>query len=102
MHFSFLASDGYVFSRTKHMGAEPISGSFVLGGGSVVIENPSRMLGPARLVDKVPMFFLAIPEPAYTAIIAMLLPLHRVDMAGRVERRHEFIAVVCRTRRKFA
>ena len=59
------------------------------------------MLRTARLVQQMSNLFLAAPETAHAAIVAMLAPKRRVDMAVAIERRHEFVAVPGRSGRKF-
>jgi hypothetical protein len=50
------------------------------------------MLRPARpLHQEAVLVFLALPEPAHAAMIAVLLPKRGVDVAFGVERRDEFI-----------
>lgn len=96
MHLAGVVADRDIFARHERMGTEPIAGFVVIFGGIVIIENPLRMFRPARFVQQMPGLFLATPEPAHAAIVAMLAPERRIDMAALVERSYKFVAVAGR------
>jgi hypothetical protein len=50
---------------------------------------------------KSPDFFIfAVPKPAHPAMLAVLLPQVRVDMALTIERRHELVSMARGAHRK--
>jgi hypothetical protein len=53
------------------------------------------VLGAAGLVHQAAdLLILAFPEPAYAAMVAVLVLEPRVDVSNLVERCHEFVAAV--------
>src|SRR5450830_297278 len=101
VHLAILIADRDVFARAEQMRAEAITVLVVVHGGLVVIEEPARVLGSARLVHQETGFVvLAFPEPAHAAIFTMLAPERDVDMALVVERGDEFVTMPRRALRE--
>src|SRR6516162_1449364 len=94
MGFTLMTADWNILAGCEGVHAEAVSGLVVVRRVRVVVEHPSRVLHPARLVGESPHFFVcAVPKPAHPAMLPVLLPKMRVDMPFAVERCHEFVAV---------
>src|SRR5262249_35717181 len=89
MHVAVLVAARHTPPRYEGMGAEPIARLVVLVRALVVVEHPGRMGRPARLVHEAAhLVRLPFPEAAHPAMVAMLAPQLRVDVALLVQRRH--------------
>jgi hypothetical protein len=94
MQLAVVVSDRDIFARRELVRAEAEARLVVLDALGIVVEDPAGVLGPARLVDQATdLVVLALPEPAYPATIPILVPELRVDMADRVKRRDELVAM---------
>ncbi|MFT6671159.1 MAG: hypothetical protein ACJAVZ_002631, partial [Afipia broomeae] len=59
-----------------------------------VVEDPTRAVGAARSVDEAAdLVVFAIPKSANAAIVSILLPQHRIDMALSIQRGDEIISM---------
>ena len=97
-----LIADGYIFSRSEGVRSEAVSGLVVIHTSRIVVEHPAGMLAAARLVHELPgLVVLAMPEPAHPAVLALFAPQVGIDAAVAIERRHEFVAPLRRSLRKF-
>src|SRR5665811_1955649 len=97
-----LVADRDIFARAERMGAEAVAALVVVGPGWIVVEDPARMLGSARLVhQEADLVVRAFPEPAHAAMLAIVSPERHVDMALVVERGDEFVAMALRALREF-
>src|SRR5262245_59441687 len=101
VHLAVFAADRDVFAVAERVIAEAIASLVVLLRCLVVIEDPARVLGAARLVyEAAKLVVLALPEPPHAAMLAICAPQLGIDVSISVERGDEFIAVPLRTRRK--
>src|ERR1039457_2645240 len=101
MRLAVLVADRDIFPRAERMGAEAVAALVVVGPGWVVVEDPARMLGSARLVhQKADLVVLAFPEPAHAAMLVVASPERHVDMALVVERGDEFVTMALRALRE--
>src|ERR1700687_248911 len=97
MGLAILVADRDIFARAERMGAEAIAALVVVDPGWVVVEDPARMLGAARLVhQKADLVVLAFPAPAHAALLALALPELHVDMALVAEGGEEFVTMKLR------
>src|SRR5450755_4519287 len=102
MRLAVLVADRDIFARAERMGAEAVAALVVVDPGWIVVEDPARMLGSARLMhQKADLVVLAFPKPAHAAMLAIALPELHVDMALVVERSDEFVTMTLRTLREF-
>jgi hypothetical protein len=94
MHSRGGVADRNVFTRAKGVRPETITGLVVMfGHTAVVVEDPLRMLRPARPVHQMANLRLFIPKAPDAAAITVLAPERRIYVCLSVERGHEFVAV---------
>ena len=76
------------------MRPETITGLVVMfGHTAVVVEDPLRMLRPARPVHQMANLRLFIPKAPDAAAITVFAPKRRIDVCLSVEWGYEFVAV---------
>ncbi len=83
------------------MRAEAISALVIVDRLRIVIENPHMLRTPGLVHQTADLLVLAFPEAAYAAVLSMLPPERRIDVAFGVEGRGEFIGMARRTDRTF-
>src|SRR5690348_6261528 len=74
-----------IFAGPEGMRPEAITAFIIVFGRLIIVEYPTPVLGASGLMDQIAKLVrLALPEPAHTAMVAMLFPMRRVDMAFTV------------------
>jgi hypothetical protein len=88
-----LVLDRDIFAKLERICAEPIA-RFVVVSGTFVVKHPTCMLRSTGLVNKAAILVLfAVPKSVDAAMLAVLLPECRIDVASGVERSHELAAM---------
>jgi hypothetical protein len=81
-----------IFAELERMCAEPMA-RFVAAAATFVVKHPTCMLRSTGLVNKAAILVLfAVPKSVDAAMLAVLLPEGRIDVASGVERSHELVA----------
>jgi hypothetical protein len=92
MYLILMVLDRDIFAKVERMCAEPIA-RFVVVSSTFVVKHPTCMLRSTWLVNKAAILVLfAVPKSVDAAMLAVLLPECRIDVASGVERSHELIA----------
>src|SRR5262249_56107466 len=80
VHLAIFTADRDIFAVAKDVIGEAIAGLVVVLRRLVIIENPARVLGTARLVDQLTeLVVLALPESTHAAMLPLgppQLPIH--------------------------
>src|SRR5580700_4970636 len=100
MHLVILVADRDVFARHEGVRTEAIARFVVLIARRAVVEHPTGMLLASRAVDELSNLLFIAPESAYPAVVAVLAPKLRIDVAFGVKWGNELVSVPRRTRRE--
>src|SRR5262249_472575 len=99
MHLAVLVTDRHVFAGSEGVSAEAVAALVVVLRPVVVVEPPTRVRAARGMNQAADLVGLAVPEAADPAMVPVLAPQLQIDMAGRIERRDELVAVTRRSRR---
>jgi hypothetical protein len=92
VYLIMMVPDRDIFAELERICAEPIA-RFVVVSGTFVVKRPTCMLRSTGLVNKAAILVLfAVPKSVDAAMLAVLLPEGRIDVASGVERSHELVA----------
>jgi hypothetical protein len=102
VHLAIFTADRDIFPVAKDVIREAIAGLVVVLRCLVIIENPARVLGTARLVDQLTeLVVLSLSESTHAAMLAIGPPQLGIDTPVGTEWSDEFVAVPVRARREF-
>ena len=91
----FVPADRDIFAIAKGVIAETIASLVVVLRSLVVVEDPTGVLGAARLVHQAAdLVVLVVPEPAHAAVLTILVPQLRIYAPIGAERGDELVAVL--------
>lgn len=101
MHVAVFVADRDVFTRLEGVRGKPVARLVVLRGGLVIIEYPTAVLRPPRLVHQPTDPLVLAPKPAHTAMLSMPAPEVHIDVSVRSKRGDELVTMLRGSGREF-